>query len=173
MAGFWAGGPLVDPTRPLTTRQAITRGVMVALLAYLLAFAVLGVWFVGGAMLTGFRELTSGQNTDVARLVYELLISLLYLEILWWTSGLLGGLMLVGWLVAPLGGLAAQSLLSAAPPVCIWTTGGRGGLNGGERSGVCSFTRQASLVRCHSSGVTRQASLVTRGVGQERLTRRC
>ncbi len=110
MAGFWAGGPLVDPARSLTTRQAITRGVMVALLAYLLGFALLSVGFAAGSLLTGFRELTSGQNTDVARLVYELLISLLYLEILWWTSGLLAGLMLVGWLVAPLGGLAGWLL---------------------------------------------------------------
>ena len=110
MAGFWAGAPLVDPARSLTTRQAITRGVMVALLAYLLGFALLSVGFAAGSLLTGFRELTSGQNTDAARLVYELLISLLYMEFLWWTSVLATGLVMIGWLVVPLGGLAGWLL---------------------------------------------------------------
>ncbi len=110
MAGFWAGGPLVDPARSLTTRQAIIRGVMVALLAYLLGFALLSVGFVAGTMLTGFRELTSGQNTDPVKLISGLLVSLLYMEILWWTSALATGLVMIGWLIAPLGGLAGWLL---------------------------------------------------------------
>lgn len=110
MAGFWAGGPLVDPARSLTTRQAITRGVMVALLAYLLGFTLLNVGFVAGTMLTGFRELTAGRNTDPVRLISELLVSLFYLEILWWASGFVAGLVMIGWLIAPLGGLAGWLL---------------------------------------------------------------
>ena len=109
-AGLWIGGPLVDPENPLTTRQAITRGVLVAVLAYLLTFLALDIWFTINSMVSAIGYYMGWQPVDNFSVVGGLLLNFLFTQILWWTSGLLAGLMFVGWIIIPVGGLAGWLL---------------------------------------------------------------
>ncbi|MCB0068764.1 MAG: hypothetical protein KDD77_16500 [Caldilineaceae bacterium] len=109
-AGLWIGGQLVDPENPLTTRQAITRGALVAVLAYVLTFLALDIWFTVRTMIAFIGDLIGEQHLDVPSIVGGLLLYIFWAQVLWWTSGLLAGLMLVGWIIIPVGGLAGWLL---------------------------------------------------------------
>ncbi len=109
-AGLWIGGQLVDPENPLTTRQAITRGALVAVLAYVLTFLALDIWFTARTLLSAISDFMGRQHLDVPSTLGGLWIYFFMTQILWWTSGLLAGLMLVGWIIIPVGGLAGWLL---------------------------------------------------------------
>lgn len=109
-AGLWIGGQLVDPENPLTTRQAIARGALVAVLAYVLTFLALDIWFTVKTSLSAISDFMGRQHLDVPSTLGGLWIYFFMTQILWWTSGLLAGLMLVGWIIIPVGGLAGWLL---------------------------------------------------------------